>query len=135
MRRKLICVCNVPFVDINFQRNFVAATYGFKNCRQKSSRHPTNGSQLFLSVEFFVPTVDTPTLWHHAWKAMAKLSIATGHAMQIYNCLNCPRQLWICIGWSVAMLSFATELGAHASMGPFTLRSISVRFEKVFTLI
>ena len=26
-----------------------------------------------------------------AW-AVAKLSIATGHAMQIYNCLNCPRQ-------------------------------------------
>ena len=24
---------------------------------------------------------------------VAKLSIATGHAMQIYNCLNCPRQL------------------------------------------
>ena len=22
---------------------------------------------------------------------VAKLSIATGHAMQIYNCLNCPR--------------------------------------------
>ena len=40
---------------------------------------------------------------------MAKLSIATGHAMQIYNCLNCPRQLLICIAWPVAMLSFATE--------------------------
>ena len=25
--------------------------------------------------------------------SVAKLSIATGHAMQIYNCLNCPRQL------------------------------------------
>ena len=25
--------------------------------------------------------------------AVSKLSIATGHAMQIYNCLNCPRQL------------------------------------------
>ena len=24
---------------------------------------------------------------------VAKLNIATGHAMQIYNCLNCPRQL------------------------------------------
>ena len=23
--------------------------------------------------------------------------IATGHAMKIYNCLNCPRQLKICI--------------------------------------
>ena len=26
-------------------------------------------------------------------RLVAKLSIATGHAMQIYNCLNCPRQL------------------------------------------
>ena len=25
--------------------------------------------------------------------ALAKPSIGTGHAMQIYNCLNCPRQL------------------------------------------
>ena len=25
--------------------------------------------------------------------SVAKLSIATGHAMQIYNYLNCPRQL------------------------------------------
>ena len=25
--------------------------------------------------------------------SVAKLSIATGHAMQIYNCLNCPTQL------------------------------------------
>ena len=24
---------------------------------------------------------------------VVKLSIATGHAIQIYNCLNCPRQL------------------------------------------
>ena len=26
-------------------------------------------------------------------KPVAKLSIATGHAMQIYNCLDCPKQL------------------------------------------
>ena len=30
-------------------------------------------------------------------RPMANQSIATGHAMQIYNCLNCPRQLLICI--------------------------------------
>ena len=39
-----------------------------------------------------------------------KLSIATGHAMQIYNCLNYPRQLYICIARPVAMLNFATAV-------------------------
>ena len=55
--------------------------------------------------------------------AVAKLSIATGHGMQIYNCFNCPRQLQMCIACPVAMLSFATVyLDCSVSFGYFSSR-------------
>ena len=34
---------------------------------------------------------------------MAKLSIAIGHAVQVYNYLGQWRQLYICIAWPVAI--------------------------------
>ena len=40
---------------------------------------------------------------------MAKLSIATGHAMQIYNCPKADNCKFAYILWPVATFIFATE--------------------------
>ena len=50
--------------------------------------------------------------------AVAKLSIATGHAMQIYNCLNCPLRHWtsVCQGWPTVKLAPMHALNQHVSI-------------------
>ena len=71
----------------------------FKRKKSRSSRSHTRvvksslrdrrsilGERELREARLLQPTLLNPL-------SVVKLSIATGHAMRIYNCLNCPRQL------------------------------------------
>ena len=71
-------------VSLFFPSHFERRNRTFE-CQKSNPKLPFLGLNfvLFESNSFLILLIHS----------MAKLSIATGHAMQIYNCLNCPRQL------------------------------------------